>query len=118
MKQLTLFDLCREEREELPEERDRGGDYESKPAFVYMCTMHGAGRVLYETTVRDAIRICELPETQGMGRGGPWFYAWTTQENFVKNGGNLESKTHKQADDGRFAGLFKEMGIQAVPCFV
>jgi hypothetical protein len=84
-------------------------------AYVYIATPRGAGRVLYQTTVKDAMRICKLEETQGKFYGIPWAYHWTSKKNFEAHNGALNQKNHLQKDDGRFAKLFSRLGIKATP---
>ncbi|MDR1439963.1 MAG: hypothetical protein LBJ10_08130 [Clostridiales bacterium] len=83
------------------------------PAYVYVATKRGAGRVIWKTTVADARRICALDESHGKIHGSEWAYFWTTAANFEAQGGKLGEKKRSQKDDGRFDKLFAELGIEA-----
>jgi hypothetical protein len=111
MGQLSFF--CPES----PPPAEENAAHEDEPALVYICTMRAPGRVLYKTTVRDAKKICGLKETSGIGRGGPWFLAYTTERNFLKGGGSLidNGKERTIVDDGRFDTLFQAVGVEATP---
>jgi hypothetical protein len=109
--QIVLFAPDKKPAEPPPEE------YDGQPALVYLSTEHGAGRLLWKCTVRDAKKICSLPGTSGKYLGNEWAYFWTTLKNYVGAGGSLAKyqKKHYQKDDGRFAEIFKANGIKAEP---
>lgn len=93
----------------------RVDDSDDDLAYVYVATRGGRGKVIWKTTIGDAKKICQLPQSSGIGRGGPWMYCWTSQRNFGEYDGNLDDKQRLQKNDGRFDALFEEMGIEVTP---
>lgn len=114
--QLSLFDAL------IPDQpmakKDKAGPADDDdPAYVYIATFSGRGRIIWKTTVKDAKTICQLPQSQGVLYGREWMYCWTSEKNFGEYGGDSEhkEKQHHQKDDGRFAQIFEEMGINVTP---
>ena len=78
------------------------------PALIYIAYASGGSKILYRTTIKDAKIICSLDETRGKMFGGQWAYFWTSEANYIKNGGQLDKpqKGRRIKDDGRFEELF------------
>lgn len=74
------------------------------PADVFLVSMAGttgAPRVLWRMSTKDAMSLCERPETAGQ----LWMICWT-QQMLIE----LEAKNFA-TDDGRFDGLLSDLGI-------
>lgn len=114
--QLPLFDTLTPDQPLAKKDNAEPAD-DDDPAYVYIATFGGGGRVIWKTTVKDAKTICQLPQSKGTLWGNAWMYCWTSENNFGEYGGDFEhkEKQHRQKDDGRFAQIFEEMGIKVTP---
>jgi hypothetical protein len=67
-RQLSIFDIIGLPKREKPAPPKSGGYDINARAYVYIATASAPGKILWETTVADAQRICSLPQSRGCGQ--------------------------------------------------
>ena len=82
-------------------------------AFVYIATFKASStnNILYVMSVADAMKVCSDPRTQGRGQYGYWMLCWTLVERLQHEADSYTPEIIRK-DDGRFANLFNELGVE------
>ena len=94
-------------------------DDDDRLARVYIVTTSGRGsKNVFITTVRDAKKICSLPETCVKNGSRSWMYMWTAHDiPMTLKEARAQNRGKLQADDGRFAKLFAQNGIEIIKSY-
>lgn len=120
--QISLFDVKQKNE---PAHKPVKVDPEYNPAewaLVYLVTRRGGYKGnLFILTVQDAQALCSDACSRGIGRGGEWFFMWTTIDHFVrkddaygetKHAGTERPKFVFLADTGKQDRDFERLNIQ------
>lgn len=123
--QISFFELS--EPTEKPGEKNENQYDPREWALVYLVTRHGGYKGnLFILSIPDAQTLCEDPCSRGIGRGGEWFFMWTSIDHFIRKDDVYGDTKHSGTERPKFLFLhdtgkqdkdFERLGIKK-PSFI